>query len=330
MNEPLVTVFIPVYNGDKFIAKAIIGILNQTYQNFELIIVNDGSTDNTVSEINKFSDNRIKLFHNEVNKGLTYTRNRGFELANGVFFAINDADDFSHPTRLKIQIDFMVNNPKVGICGSYANRVSRTKNHIWKYPLTKEEIKERLFWGSSVINSTAMFNMKLLRLSGLKYRDEFPPAEDYDLFERSISKFNIANIDKVLVDYLEHEHNVTFTQSDKMREASTRISVRQVEHLIGPITNKEKEMHYRFQHYIFNFSFEELVILEKYLLRIIKSNSLIKYYRIDLFEKHVSERFFQCVFHSKVNINVFSKSKLMKTYSPSIDEKVKSFLKSFI
>ena len=330
MNNPLVSVFIPVFNGENFIAKAIKGILNQTYENFELIIVNDGSTDNTVSEINKFDDRRIRLFHNDKNKGLTYTRNRGFDLANGDYFAINDADDFSYPDRLNTQIKYMEGNPNIGICGSHANRISKNKSAIWKYPLEHEEIKERLFWGSSIINSTAMFNMQLFKASKLSYRQEFPPAEDYDLLEQAISKFELANINNVLVDYLEHDTNVTFTQDHKMRSSSTDISLRQVGRLIGSISDGERDLHYKFQHFIFNFSIEELISLEKYLKLILDANKEMKYYKEDLFKNHISERFFQCVFHSKVNISKFSDSHLIKIYSPSIKERIKSLIKSLL
>ena len=106
MNKKI-TVFMPVYNSERYLKEAIDSILNQSYKNFELLIINDGSTDSSIDIIKSYNDSRIKLINNDCNKGLPYTRNLGLKLAKGDYIAIMDSDDISYIHRLKKQIEFL-------------------------------------------------------------------------------------------------------------------------------------------------------------------------------------------------------------------------------
>src|SRR5580698_9685158 len=111
INNPKVTVLMPVYNGEKYIKEALESILQQTFIDFEFLIINDGSTDNSVSIIKSFNDNRIRLIHNEKNSGLVYSLNKGIGLSNGEYIARMDCDDVSIPERLEKQVGFLNSNP---------------------------------------------------------------------------------------------------------------------------------------------------------------------------------------------------------------------------
>ncbi len=332
-NKPLVTVFIPVYNGEKFIGKAIKGILNQTFQDFKILIINDGSTDRTMEEINKYKDDRINIYENDKNRGIAYTRNKALELSKTKYLAINDADDFSFPERIETQVKFLEKNKEVGIVGAYAKRISKNKIYIWKYPLKSDEIKVRLFWGSSVINSTAMFNLSFLEKYKLKYDEKYPPCEDFDLFERAINFFPIYNLDKTLIEYLEHDNNLTFTHNKEMQNNSNRIIIRQAKRLIKKIDDEIIDLHCRLINYKFDFTHIELIELEKYFVELIQNNQQKKIYQALLFNTKIAERFFECVYHSnkkelKENYNLYNRSILYSFYKPSIKEKIKIKIKS--
>ena len=114
MKNPLVSILMPVYNSEKYLREAIKSILNQTFTNFELIIINDGSTDNSLKIIKSFKDNRIKIIKNKGNLGLIKTLNKGIDLAQGKYIARMDADDIAMPKRLEKQIAFFNENPDYG------------------------------------------------------------------------------------------------------------------------------------------------------------------------------------------------------------------------
>lgn len=123
MNNPLVTVILPVYNRPS-VLHTINSVLKQTYQNFELLIVDNASTDETQGVIKKIKDKRIRLVINEVNRGQTYSINRGLRLARGVYIARIDADDLMLPTRLEKQVAFMEQYPEYGLCGSWVQYIT--------------------------------------------------------------------------------------------------------------------------------------------------------------------------------------------------------------
>ena len=148
MTTPAVSVLMPVYNVEKYIGEAIESILNQTFNDFEFIIIDDASTDNTVSVIEKFSDNRIKLIRNETNIKLAASLNKGLRIAQGKYIARMDGDDISLPHRFQKLYEFLENNPSVDICGS-AMRVFGNEETVWEYSSDDKEIKAEELRGRS-------------------------------------------------------------------------------------------------------------------------------------------------------------------------------------
>ncbi len=126
---PLVTVSMVVFNGELHIREAIESILNQSFTDLELLIINDGSTDATLDIINQFKDPRIRLLSNDGNKGVAFTRNRSLQEARGVYFAILDSDDIAKPNRLEIQVNFMNAHPETAICGAMTCSCSQGHDH---------------------------------------------------------------------------------------------------------------------------------------------------------------------------------------------------------
>jgi glycosyltransferase involved in cell wall biosynthesis len=223
MKSPKITVLMAAFNSSAYISEAISSILSQTFQDFELLIINDGSGDNTVNIINSFKDERIRLLHNSQNKGLVYTRNRALEEARGDYIAVLDSDDVALPDRLHLQYEFMTDNLPTALCSGHAEIIDE------KGALTGEKfivptgkhVEMHMLFGNPFIHSSAIFNTAAFReLNG--YRN-YAPAEDFDLFLRIAEKYPVTNIDHVLVKYRKHGDNTSISKLYAIRETETKI-----------------------------------------------------------------------------------------------------------
>ncbi len=220
MKDPKVTVLMPVYNGEKYLKDAIESILCQDFTDFEFLIINDGSKDDSENIIRSFSDGRIRLVNNEMNIGLVNTLNKGFDLAKGQYIARMDCDDLSLKNRLKVQVDFMDQHPEVAVCGSYYYLLLNGKKAVADFPLTAEELSSYLIFNSPIAHPSAILRTSLIREKGLKYDSRFIHAEDYDLWSRISEHAGLANIPAVLLTYRVHENQVTENPAlvgDKMK-----------------------------------------------------------------------------------------------------------------
>ncbi|MFA6016784.1 MAG: glycosyltransferase family 2 protein [Patescibacteria group bacterium] len=209
--NPLVSIVMPVYNAGDFLVAAIESILKQTYKNFEFIIVDDGSTDNSLKMISEFAkkDKRIKVFKNKENFGIAKTINKAIQKTKGRFIARMDADDIALPKRLEKQVNFLMKNPTIGVLGSQMFEIN-DKNivtSIRKVPLTNENIKKNLIITQTIQNPTLMINRKNIPEGTLIYDQKFSPVDDLDMFFRLISYTQFANLPDYLMIYRKHGNN---------------------------------------------------------------------------------------------------------------------------
>lgn len=219
-NTPKVSVIMPVYNTkEEYLREAIESILNQTFKDFELIIVNDGSTNNAEEVIKSYKDKRIRYYKNETNIGIPKTRNRLLSLATGQFIANMDSDDISLPERLKTQVDYLENNPNISIIGSWFELFPNnlTIKHV-EHPKYLDLLK-----GCCIGNPTAMFIKDEFNKYDLHYDETFPTAQDYELWSRAIRYLEVYNIPQVLLMYRWHETNVSKTKKDLTSAGDARI-----------------------------------------------------------------------------------------------------------
>lgn len=204
-----ITVLMPAYNVEKYIKKTIESVLMQTYENFELIIVDDGSNDNTVSIIKSINDPRITLILNERNMGLPYTRNKLLNLANGSYIALMDADDLCHKKRFEEQIKYLKNNPDIDIVGTRYITFGKKILKVNSVETNPNKMKYRLIFFNSLLNSSVMIRREFLTNNKIKYRDDFKVVQDY-AFWIDCSKYGeISNINKVLLKYRTGHDNIT-------------------------------------------------------------------------------------------------------------------------
>lgn len=211
MTNPLISVIMPVYNGEQFIRETIDSVLNQTYQNFEFIIVNDGSVDSTQQIISSYDDKRIVPLNLTRNQGVSNARNRGTDLSKGEFIAFCDADDLYDSGRLQTQLDFLTSNPTVDVCGSYFMVFENGQEKLIKHPITDQEIKEHFFTGNCIGQPSVMGKSGVFR--EYKYNPELQASEDYDLWARMATGGVVfANLPYPLVKYRLHPAQASKTK----------------------------------------------------------------------------------------------------------------------
>jgi glycosyltransferase involved in cell wall biosynthesis len=208
---PLVSVIMPVFNSAEYLDSAINSILNQTYENIELLIIDDGSSDKSVEIINSFDSLKIKFFQNEKNIGVSATRNRAIDLSKGKYLALMDSDDISPNYRIGKQVDFLEKNSDYGLIGGHYERFSTygffKKRKIYKQSLIQEENQVRLNFMGSIAAPTAMFRSVIVKENNLHFDINLKIAEDYDFWRRIGLYSKVTNIDEILIYYRKHSNN---------------------------------------------------------------------------------------------------------------------------
>jgi glycosyltransferase involved in cell wall biosynthesis len=201
---PKVSVILPVYNGAETVETAIRSILAQTFENFELLIVNDGSTDKTAIAVDSIYDPRIRVFHLQRNVGRSKARNIGISESRGPYVAMTDADDVSYPDRLRLQVSFMESHPEIAMCGTWAHMLLPSGRKVeWRRPTEPEVIKRCMLSTNTVIHPTILVRKKVLDEVG-GFDESLEPAEDYDLYLRIASRYQVANLPYILAEYRAH------------------------------------------------------------------------------------------------------------------------------
>lgn len=235
MTKPFISVFIPVYNAEKYIGEAIKSILNQTYKNFELIIVDDGSTDNTIQVISKYKDERIRVIRNKKNMGIPFTRNRGLKEARGKYLVLMDADDVSYPTRIETQVNYMEKNPHIAAAGTAYKHIGNTKKKrvINKRGMPPNLTKIKLLFGSPLANATSILRLAIVREKNLKYDEEFFVAQDYNFWVELSRYGDLSVIPELLYNYRVGHMNITKksreSHSEERKELVAKIQKKALE-----------------------------------------------------------------------------------------------------
>jgi glycosyltransferase involved in cell wall biosynthesis len=200
---PTVSVVMPVFNGAEFLDEAVFSILDQTFRDFEFIIIDDGSTDETASILQKYAevDRRVKVFP-QTNEGMIPALNRGCRLARGQYIARMDADDISLPHRLERQVEFLEGHPDIGIVGTWASRIDENGSIIGDWCLSPNPniLNWTHFFRVCVIHSTAMIRRDVLEKVNF-YRPDATHAEDRDLWLRASAITEFSNVPEILLKY---------------------------------------------------------------------------------------------------------------------------------
>jgi len=198
IKSPKITVIMSAFNEQEFISETIKSILNQTFSDFEFIIIDDGSQDKTFDCIKRFNDPRILIIR-QSNIGLTKSLNKGIRISKGEYIARVDAQELYHPSRFEKQVKFLDANPNIAVVSNWARFVDKKGNLIYfkKRPCLAIEIKRFLGFLNPIIHTSCMIRKKfLIKIGG--YNENFPYAQDYELWLRLATKYELANIPEFL------------------------------------------------------------------------------------------------------------------------------------
>lgn len=218
-NNCLVSIIMPAYNASDYIQEAINSIIAQTFTDWELIIIDDGSTDTTAEIIKKNikKEHRIKYFYQQ-NEKQSKARNLGISHAHGVYIAFLDADDICFPERFAKQVAFLEANHDIVVCGSWFSIIG--SDRIIKLPEHHEAIKLALLKGNCIAHSSVMARKKILDEFSVVFEGSKEPAEDYDLWVRLVLKGKLHNLQEVLLDYRTHSNQLSKKQNIKQKQSA--------------------------------------------------------------------------------------------------------------
>lgn len=242
-----VSVLMPVYNGALYLQEAIDSILNQTFKDFELIIIDDGSSDDSLKIIrmNADKDKRIVVLENKQNSGICVTLNKGLDIAKGEYIARMDCDDISESNRLAVQIEFMERNPEYGLVGSntkiFGDNISVP--YIFNFDEDWRMCIADMIYATCVAHPAVMMRANILREKHLRYNDEFRGLEDFYMWWQFAKISKITNIQQPLLNYRHHKKQETQKVHDEKHMAKgIRFFNERLEYLNIHLTEQQKTL----------------------------------------------------------------------------------------
>lgn len=234
----------PVRNAGAFLAGAVTSILKQSERDFNFLIIDDGSDDESLEIAGRLADPRVEIVQDGQRRGLAARLNWGLDHAGTRYVARMDADDIAAPQRLSRQLAFMEANPQVGICGSwYVQMEAGSPPARMRLPLDHRRLRALTLFGSPFAHSTVMFDLQHLDAAGLRYSETATHAEDYDLWERACTRTVFANIPEYLLCYRHHPGQVSALYGEQQSKVADGVRMRALRRLGIDPTPSELALH---------------------------------------------------------------------------------------
>lgn len=225
MEKALVSVIMPVYNAEKYIAEAVNSILNQTYPYFELLIVDDCGNDSSMDIVKQYKDSRIKILYNDMNRGIAYSRNRALKESKGKYIAIMDDDDFAYPQRFEKQVSYLEEHIEMDVLGGAVEAVDGEGKKIRQAAETLKNplyIKVNFLFRCIFHNSEVMFRKRLIEKNHISYCNNCYGMEDFRFWIECSKVGKMTNLPDLIVQHRYHEETETFRvkkeEYDKRKE----------------------------------------------------------------------------------------------------------------
>ena len=321
IDRPKISVLMPVYNGDKFLAKAVNSILNQTFNNFEFIIINDGSTDNSLTILKSFNDKRINIINNTENKGITFALNKGLKSAKGKYIARQDQDDISDPNRFLLQIEYLEKH-NIDLVDTNFIFIDENDHYIQDYEkryFKPDETLSHLFF-YEMVHSSILCKKSLFNKYSVQYRER--PTEDYDLFIRlAKAGMRAGRLDRKLIKQRKHSNSMCGSNWESIKKDIDLMRIELVKDLDIEPTEHEKKIHIAFVEQnlsiLCQYKFQEVL---GWANKIIKANVIKKTYKNKYFKEQLYQRLIR-VIKSKKNKSLsilFELKNSAKLYDKSI------------
>lgn len=289
MRTPMISVLMPVYNAEKFLREAIDSILGQTYTDFELIIINDGSFDQSRNIIYSYNDKRIKIIENEKNSGLIFSLNRAIDNASGKYIARMDADDISMPDRFEKQITFLESHSDIALLGSSAIIIDESgkEKKVANVIEASHLIFTQLFFESPFFHPSVMGRTSVFR--EFRYNDNYYLAEDYYLWSQIAMKYKLSNLNEPLIKYRHHTESISRCKAQQQQDCVKKIYAFHLANLgVENITGEQLQCHYNIMvHNPAYYSAPGALDALKWLKYLYKKNVDLKIYDQKLFQKNL-------------------------------------------
>lgn len=223
MNEPAVTVLMPVHNAAPFVRAAIDSMLAQSWTDFELLVIDDGSTDGSLAAVRSVDDPRLRVVEQKPNQGIVRTLNAGLGLARGRYVARMDADDLSLPDRLRLQCGFLDAHPEVGLCGGNFEKTGDESGPGWIRFFDNDALQVSLLFENPFCHPTVMMRRDVLTRHGVLYPDDSPHAEEYALWTRLARLTRFANLPDTVLRYRVHARQVSRLHNETQCRSIERV-----------------------------------------------------------------------------------------------------------
>jgi glycosyltransferase involved in cell wall biosynthesis len=269
----------PVFNGGRFLDEAIHSILTQTLDDLELIVIDDGSTDNTpeIIEQHRRKDARVRTL-SQTNHGLIATLNRGLALTQGAYVARMDQDDISLPKRLATQVMFMETHHDVGVCGTWIETFDGDSRHVVRLPTDDTAIRSWLLFESVLPHPSVMMRREAFSKMKMSYATTYVHAEDYDLWVRASRCMALANVGEVLLRYRIHPEQIVRKYESEKLASARQVRKNQLEYLGISPRQEELNLHQALSTWQFESTVDFLNATEAWLARLLSANEKTKRY----------------------------------------------------
>jgi len=334
VKRPLVSVLMPVYNAAEFIAVSLQSIIEQDYDQLEIIIVDDGSTDQSIDVIQSFFDQRIVVVKNPENMGLAASLNKAITIATGAFLARMDADDIAHPSRISRQVNFMLDHPDVDILGTSMQYFgeSRFLNH---FPSTHDACKSYLMLNVCFGHPTVMFRHHIFDSPENFYNRDFRQyGEEYDLWCRLVDRFRYHNIQEVLLYYRTYPQEVKSAAESKRIKNSLEIRRNYLTSQLGEINDVDWGIHCQATFLNNISSVENIKKISEWFRRLLNINSQVSAFDHTVLKAQLAERFFEvCYVYTGIRmwtIFFFYRSEWYAVFKPSFKKTIKFVVKQLV
>ena len=243
MTAPRVSVVLPVYNGKEFLAEALDSVLRQTFRDFEVLVIDDASTDGSATVAEGFRDPRVRVVRHDQNRRLPATLNHGLDLARGDFVARMDADDVCLPARFARQVAFLDAHPDVVVCGTWVRLFGAGAERVRTYPVSPEAVETFRFFHCPFAHPTVMIRRTWLEERRLRYDPAAVAVEDFDLWTRLLPSARGANLPAALVRYRLHGASVTARDWTAMEDNSARVLRAALREIRPDVSEEEVRFH---------------------------------------------------------------------------------------
>jgi glycosyltransferase involved in cell wall biosynthesis len=325
----------PVYNCELYIKEAVDSILNQTFTDFEFLIIDDASSDETVTILKSYYDPRIKLIEKPLNTGYTNSLNQGLKLAKGEYIARMDGDDISLPERFAKQVAFLNENPEIIMCGTSYSIIG--ENEVFLLPENHQEIKINLLKGNCIVHPSVMLRNNIIVANNIIYDQQMEPAEDYDLWVRLLLIGELHNLQECLLSYRVHDSQVSTIRDKKQVHIAKDVRLKLLFSLENSISQKQKNIYLKYLKDEEELTFDEFTGLIDLKIKLVNANvnSFFSNVGFNNYWIQIESNFINYYFKNRTSYSIVILKQYLSIFSKlnrrlKANEMIKLFVKSLL